>query len=458
MTTASVPQRSAAPFGQEWRACAVIARLALSKRASLGSNWLSWSLLVLALIFTAAMGFGTGKWRMAIGFGAGIPLSLLAWLWWFYLIEAVRNQNHPAAYKLVPDMGRRSRLVLLAAWLFLSTATGLVLSLALGEPMLMCVAAALTLAVSGALIRWQFTVVFVLMCLMPYLSERLGIAPGALGVEPGFYGLAVLACAALLVCGLIISSALGRAAPSSVGQFDMNQFPLYGRFLGADCLRGDRVRLLMHGLGPQAHSKTQAVMVAAGLLGAAVVALFADVPLAVGRIFFLALAVALQFAVADRLAATMYARQREQALLRLVVRSPDAKQFNAVLSGAIVRQFLAWWGGTTAIALAFAWLTGVPVSELASLFAVFCLTLMAGGTLLRNYARRPHHGFAVKAAVVTLFTLTNVMLMVASTGKGPALAWLALAAAASAAAVAFMAFRARAMRRAPAAFPAGRSA
>lgn len=451
------PLAAAAPGAKaptEWDACAAIVRMAVSKRTAQGNNWLSWSLLALPLPFGAGLAWMTGDWSKVVGIGAGVPLMTLAWLWWHYLIDGVRFQNEPAGYKLVPSMGKRSRLTLLAAWAVLSLSTGLVFSPAVGSPLLSCLAAALLLAISGALIRWEFALVFVGVCSMPYLWEKLGLAP--LPFEIGLAGLAALAGALLLVCGLVLSRALGRAAPRQAGWRHLQDIPVYGSFLGADCEGGNRTRLLMHVLGPQAHTGTQALIVALVLAGGAFMIALSSMPLAVARVFFLALAVALQFAVADRLASALYARGREQALLRLAVHAPDARAFNTVLSDALGRQFLGWWATTTMLALVLVYLTGIPARELMPLFAVFCLTLLAGGPLLRDYARKPHYSKIAKTGTVLLFTLTNGMLMLAISGAMATMWWVLLAVLAAAAAAVFMTMRLRAMRRAPAAFPAGR--
>lgn len=447
---------NAASMRLEWAAHAAIARQALAWRRSVGSNWLTWALVAISLLIAGGVGFATGEWRKAIGFGAGLPLSLLAWLWWFYLIDAVRRQNHPAAFKLVPNMARRSLAVLFAVWAVCSVALGLIMSVAVGAPLELMLAAGVFFAVSGAMIRWQANVIVVALCLAPYAARKLGLvempwtSPGFTDAEVNAAGLAVLAASAWAIAG-----ALGRPRALPF-KWDVSAQPLYARFLKADCARGDRTRLLMHALGPGAHSKTQAIALAVGLALGALLAIPADVPLGVVIHFFFGAALALQFAFADRMSAQIYARRHEQAVVRLAVRAPASAELNKVLAAAVIRQFVRWWAGTTIAALAVAALLKVDPAELARMAAVFCITLMAGGTLLHDYAKKPHFSTLSKLAVVTGFVFTYIALLAAMTGKLGALWWCALAAGAVAAAAAFAYYRWRGMAHTPAAFPAGR--
>lgn len=448
-----------AAFNREWKACTAIASQAFIQRVRLGNNWLSWALLAMAALIAAGVGFTTGEWRKAIGFGFGLPLSLLAWLWWFFIVDAVRKQNHAAAFKLVPRMATRSKQVLFAVWVIMSLLVGLVMSLPMNNPVISTLSVGLFLAITAAMIEWQVSVGVTVLVVAAYLARKLGYAMEFwAGFAMNSYLMAALCAAVLLASGWAIGWGLGQPQPVRLRTLKLSPAPLYASSLSAACEGGDRTRLLMHVLGPAADSRTQAILLAVALATGAVAMLAIGVPPAVQRVFFVAAALAVQFGVADRLSAQMYARHREQSLLRLAVRAPASGEVNAVLARALMRKFVGWWLASTAAAMALAVLGSDGEVKPLPLFAVFCMPLMAAGTLLHGYAPRPHFRMRSKVTVVAWFLFTYAVYFMSMIDRLEPLAWYAIALVALGSAFSFAWYRLREMRRAPCSFPAGRSA
>lgn len=447
-----------ASFGREFRACVAIARQAYLMRAHGGHNAFSWGLLLAALLLGVPTWFVSDKAAEVLRITACIPLGFLAILWWSYLIGAIHEQNHAAGHALIPRMRGRSLAVLLAGWAVLSVAVGAPLGYATNAyiaPVL------LTGLVLGALAAFAFSPVLVwfigVLWAALYVLGRF-MPSGSLTITLGDAGITSCALALLVLCAVMIARGLGRGRVPGIkfGGSPMPAMPVYGSSLRRDCASGDRPALLMQTLGPGANMTSWLIYAALAIALLMAACKLVSMPLPVLRVFVISAALASQFMAAGRLAAAIYARHKEQSLLRLTAFAPAAPGLNLALAGGLLRAFGGYWVVSTALTIVLALMLGAEPGFLASLLVVMCMPAMAAGMLLRDFARKEHYGFAEKAVAAVWYLLTFAMLFMALLGKLGAAWWVAIACAIVLAGSMLVRWRKQAMLRAPAGFPAGR--
>lgn len=445
-------------LGREFQACWAIARQAYLMRASSGGNRVSWMVLFLVLMLGGASFIATGGISKAMGVAIGMPLVMLGLLWWSYLIASVRLQCHAAGLALVPGMRARCLAVLLFGWLVLTSVLGIEQGYFVGNYGIAFFLVSVLLATTAAATLAPGLLLFLLLLAGAlYVLGKL-LPPASVGFTLQGSDNGKLLVAVLLVCALVVMRHLGppRAKSLLLAEIKLLVFLFYARSLQRDCVQGDRRALLMHALGPGATFKTWLMQIILGLALLVGSALYAGMPLPVLRVLVVSAAIALQYAVAGRLFAAVYARHKEQGLLRLAANAPAAKRLNDWLAHGLLQRFAKCWLLITLSALSLNVLLGGVPERLLPLFAVMCMPVLAGGMLLRDYARREHHRFSDKAIVAAWYLLTFVLLLLATTGKLPA-GWAGvIAGAILLAGWALVARRKQAMLRAPAGFPAGR--
>lgn len=83
------------------------------ERRTLGSLWMTWSLLTAALLAFLGVGAWHGHWRLG-AFMAAVLLGATAFMWWGMLVKSAVTQNQPSHACLVPGL-RRGLMIMLVA-------------------------------------------------------------------------------------------------------------------------------------------------------------------------------------------------------------------------------------------------------------------------------------------------------------------------------------------------------
>lgn len=450
----------AATIKRELAACVTIARQAYLMRAHGGGNGMSWGLLLTFVLFSVPTWFVSVKTAHLFGVLACIPLGFLAVLWLSFLIGSVYEQNHAAAHALVPRMRGRSLAVLLAGWALLSMGVGFALGHVMGDYLGFLLLAGVAI---GAFVAMAFSPIFarsaavVMVALFAYNSY----APfRSFTATVGDAGMTALSVVMILICILAVARQFGRgrALGTKPGSLTLPTLPFSDPALRRHCASGDRRALLMHVLGPNASMKAclAYAVLALALVGAG--AMVVSMPLPVLRVFVIAVVLASQFMAAGRLTAAVYARHKEQSLVRLSAFAPDGRGLNLALAGGLLRAFAGYWVASTVLTLVLALMLGAEPMFLPSLLAVLCMPAMAAAMLLRDFARMEHYGFAEKAVAALWYLGTFALLFMALLGRLGAGWWLAIVVALLLANWVLIRLRKRAMLRARPGFPAGRMA
>ena len=447
-------------LAREARACGAIVRHAYLMRRTTGSNLVSWMVLSLSLFIGGVGYIATGWFSRALGVAVGMPLVMFALLCWSYLIASVRAQTHAAGFVLLPRMRARSLAVLLFGWLFLCAVFGTIIGFFFGSYAVAWFLLAVLLATTAAATIAPVSSLIILLLAPASFALIAWLLPDGGKVAVQESDVDTLLVAVMLACALLVMRRLG--APAATGlllaKIKLPVSPVHAQSLRRDLAQSNRQALLMHALGPGADLRAwlgRRLLALALLAGAA---MYAGMPLPVLRVMLVSATIALQFAVAGRLVTAVYARSKEQGLLRLCANAPAATQLNNRLAHGLLRRFAGCWLLTTLSALALHMLLGGAPDRLLPLFAVLCMPVLAAVTLLRDFARREHYRFAEKAIAAGWYLLTFVLFMMATSGKLGA-SWAALTAAAILlAGWVLLARRRHAMLLAPAGFPAGRTA
>jgi hypothetical protein len=458
---------------RELSACLAMARLAYYARARQGSNWLSATLLVLAVLIPSIAYPLSKKLALSIAWGAGVPLALLAALWWTLLLSSLVNQNQHTA-RLVPGSGRRAVVVMLCGWALIAGVLTLMFALGGGDPLLGFLLAGMALSITAAAIcapalSWLLYGI----AMAPFVvGERVkSLLPHVLTDTVFSLGLFPIA-----LLGLIALRALYKGWPYASGLTKLqNQARLidaiipdwlkgtsessgFARRLRRDCVEGRTGPLLMQGMGHLTSAPSWqffAVALAAVLVVVWAAPGWVEQYRLVLRALVPALMAALQIVIGATMAQGVYKRQREQALMRLAPRTPGQHLLNATLARSLLLTYGRCWLGSSVLALVVLYCLGVPASLMLRYVAVFLVTLTWANLLLRDYAsERSGQGAAsVRTAVMLGACFLTLVAPVqylsgwpwieAGIGGlvlGGALAWV----------------RWNRMTRAPAAFPAGR--
>ena len=440
---------------QEWKAWRAIVLHAFLRRSSQGSNWLSWTLLVLAVLVPAFVGLVSGQWKGAIGYGAGPVLSVLGAMWWYFLCSAIIGQSAVAESRLVPGFVRHAIVTLSLAWLVLTLVLSALLALAFPPSWIVLAACtgALLAVMAAMLVQPAIMFAVCVVALVGPGAHKLGWIPYLARSGAALVPSAALIC---IVCGVAIMRALRRVPRAQVAL--AGAYPGYARRFRIDLANARVGPLLMHAVGPRGHlMPAMLVLLLSVVLFLSVFALvFLTLPGDVAQAGFVIMALVAQFALAQKLVTAIYASHREQALVRLAPAAPSGRQFNSTMSRELLVQFFQCWLVSSALALGLLFAAGVASDSLIRLAAVFCMSLLAAGATQRDYARAAQSTTAqIAGAAWALGAL--VLALAALIGKWSGQFWIVLACVAVLSAAAFTLYRRRGMLRAGVAFPAGRA-
>lgn len=460
---------------RELAACLAMARQAWCHRASQGSNWLTWSLLTLALGIPLVAFPISGKLATAIAWGAGVPLAMLAALWFPLLLSSLVGQNQHTA-RLVPGSGRRAVAVMLLGSAVISVVMTVLFVLGGGNPLLGFLLTGLVLSMTAAAIcapalSW---ILYVLVWIPAMLGSRWqSLLPA--GLLEILFAVSPLP---ILLFGTIAVRALYKGTRQPGGLTSLRQrakvidmlLPAwlkgshpgsgFARRLRRDCTEGRIPALLMHGMGHLVRAPSWRFFGGGMLIALLVVCMapaWVDEYRPVLRAIVPAVLAVLQIVVGATMAQGVYKRQREQELMRLAPRMPGAHLLNAALARSLLLEYGRCWLGSTALALLFLYFLGMPMSMLLRFLAVYLLTLTWANLLLRDYASE-HTARAPVAARTAVVLMSMSLTMLAPVQSLRWLPWLGIGVGCLAAGIALAWLRWNGMVRAPAAFPAARMA
>lgn len=448
----------ASKIQREWTACSALVAHAFQWRASLGSNWLTWTFLGLALLVPMVAGIVSGRWAASVGYGGGPLLAIVILLWWMFVVGSFDRQCAPQTRHLAPGTRRRALFTLAGLWLALSVGLGGVLALAWGPSWLMLATGVAAMLAIVAAIAVNPLAALIVPALLFGGAALNGF--GVLRLENLFSrpGVPLLLALASCIAGpLIVLRNLGgeRAAPPSASGHPAGS--VYAWRLKRDTARGRSADLLLHAFGPRAHPLNLVTGSLPGLLFNLIIVVFllSIVPSAVLRGALVILALLFQFGVAGTMMGAIFASRGEQVLVRLAPAAPACHQLNAMLSAALLRQFLRTWLLINVLLLGALYLLGMGSEALLRLAPVFSMPLLAAAATQRDYTQTIRSKMQ-QAGELVWFLLSLMLAVAAMMGKLPAAFWTALAACSLAFALAMTWRGRRLMLAAPVAFPAGR--
>jgi hypothetical protein len=111
-----------------------VLKSAVQEQSNRGVQWLSWGLLVFAVLACAAVplfmhSIGPDKQLFIIGLIVVVVFGVLSWMWWMYIVSNVLRQCTTAVSKLVPMQRKAIALALSAVWLLLCLVFAVAISL-----------------------------------------------------------------------------------------------------------------------------------------------------------------------------------------------------------------------------------------------------------------------------------------------------------------------------------------
>lgn len=453
--------------GAEWRASRAIAVAAVQSRASLGSNWLSWLFLALAVILPLAVGLTSGQWGRAIGLGAGIPLAAPALIWWTQLLSSLARQNHPGS-KLLPDFAGRSLRLLSFAYAVIAGVLTVLFS---------CAGASTVLALLGVCTVMNFCATMLVfprlswwVCLAPLLPKAVSMVAPHYSAQ--VFNAATLTGAGLAFCAVSTYAVLRRLrhGPWPVPRLPQAAWKLnrqspagwYARQLRRDCAGGHPGTLLLHALGLQGRIAGRWLACAAGIgalcLVAAACGVSSGAAVSAPMAGVLGMALLFQVGMPHLLIDAVSRTRAEQALVRLAPLAPGAADLNRVLARALLRELAGCWVGTSIATLALAFMLGVSAVEVLRLLPACLVGIGASAMALRDYARTGSGGKAVPASYGVWISASWALGIAALSGRFDGGTWAMLGLATLLGGAAWMVHRWRLMVAAPVAFPALRAA
>ncbi|UOD27278.1 hypothetical protein INH39_17225 [Massilia violaceinigra] len=454
-------------LGAEWRASRAITVAAIRSRTSLGGNGLNAVFLALALVIPLLAGALSGHWLVSIGLGAGIPLSLLALMWWGLLLPSIARQNHAASI-LVPDFATRSQR--LVALLFVLVATVLTALFACaGAPVL----PTLVLVCSVMI----FTATFVVLPRLAYLCCAALFMPGVVswfapGVPERWLSADRLTAIGAACCVAIGYALLRRMArgpwpvpghglvPGGMARGGRAAGGAYARMLRRDCVRGDAGVLLLHALGPAVRLERTwwigAVVFSAMSVAAGAVGLFKATSFVLPMPAMMCFLLLLQAMLPYGLVLAFRQTRAEQSLLRLAPRMPGAAAMNTVLARALLGRLAACWAIINLLTLTSAFGLGASLTEVVRLLPACCLAMGASALAMRDYAADEGAPGAVLAACAVWLLPALALQYAALSGRFDNAIWWTLGAVTVLAGAVWARHCWLRMVKAPAAFPAGR--
>ncbi|MDQ1831379.1 hypothetical protein [Massilia scottii] len=460
----------------EWRASRAIVHAVVQGHASIGRNGFSSILLAAVLVAPLVLGAQNWRWGVSVGLGAGIPLALLALMWWGFLISSMTQQNH-ATSKLVPGLATRSLRLLVLAYVVVATVLTALFACA-GSPVLPTLVGVCTvltyLATMVVFPRVGMVFCAMLLVLVPLALAKLG--PASMAQWFSVQRLAGLGSVFCLLTGWALLRRLSRSPwPHSAPRPDHLTVAarpangVYARVLLRDCARADGGALLLHALGPQARMSgswllgPQAgswLVCAMGLSG---ICLAFPVPglarpgVAIGPLSVaLCMALQLQAIVPHSLIRTFYRNRSEQSLVRLTPRAPNAGALNGVLGRALLRELALCWAGTSLLILALAFLLGASGTQVLRLVPACCLGIVASAMALRDYAARGSVARDVAPGYALRLITSLAMVDAALLGTPGNAAWWVIGVLVMLASAGWARHRWARMVASPPAFPAGR--
>lgn len=412
----------------------------------------------------------------------GTALAALAGLWWTTFCGGAARQNTPANARLVPGLNRAVRACAVLAWIMTMLALA---PLAWSHPDGAMLFPQFALSLTGfGLYRagrhdgFAVLAAIVLLYLFGSASQPLMLFL----IHPA--GVALVSLLALAYAAWALPRAFPVAgerhwnmrakqerarAQNDLVEWDKakrgraRRMPLYAWLLARDSRKGgNRIDLLLHGLGPGNHRFHVLVPVACCalllLLARAVLALL-DVPAAdqirVGGAQAALSGMVLMATTWARYSFSLRSTAGEQALLRLAPVLPRSHALNHVLGRHMLATSAGEWIVATGLALALLALWGGNAAHMRVAIIVAVSTLASFGISLDDYAHKRDTN-AWQHALLTLWLL--FVLALGFVYSDDNVIWGFLCGLQLATALAFIAARWRRMQDSPVAFPAGRMA
>ena len=457
---------SAIDLGREAVACRAMFRHAFNLRWNQGGNWLNWVLLGAGILIPLLTLGLKGRPSLALSIGMGAPVGVLVLLWWFMLLDSIRQQNGAQA-RLVPRIAMRSVTVLSFAWV--SATFGLTLLYAIGGAPVAMTAAGISLVLIATALMLFVPFCLPALGLLSYGSSMLGVT-FPFSFKVAFIELMI---GANVVLGAVVLRAVSRnrrltkqwltkhwtvAEFKKLGSGKVSS--KYAYRLRRDCAQRHPRTLLMHCIP---HVGTLSLGTAVGMVGGMYLFNYIRPELVIKfrpqlLLFFPPLMVSLQILGTMTLIGAVYGARKEHAVARLAPGMPGAHHINGALGVSLLARFTRGWLGTSAVVLGTSWIVGVEPGRLWQLLAGCCITLPCAGMVLRDYSASNDARPWVHTMRLVLLAAAFVVMLSAAYGAVNLSFWAMLGAASVAYSAVFGAWRWHAMQRAPTALPAGRCA
>ena len=456
------------------------------ERRTLGSLWMTWSLLAAALLLFLGAGAWHGHWRLG-AFMAAVLLGATAFMWWGLLVRSAVAQNQPSHACLVPGLRRGLMTMLVAVF-----CPGLLLVAGLASMEFHhfgYLLAVMALVFPVTLLQQRYALVGIVPSVVILSGVTWGKGPIAAAMRwlAGYDELAVTAAALLAIVALsawALQAALPRGGDAhsdwhrkyttklaatkrgvamaaglpdaGIGAKPKSWLRWLHRPLSSRDPAGAR---LMAGLGlPIWSAAMSAPMIAvSSWVGIALLKAVTGMNNAVvGTGMIEAFAMLAVPSCMQTMTAALAQRAGEQSLLRLAPGIPAAPALNRVLARAMLQRFMAVCAGSAVCVLAIEALAAgrLAVSGYGLLLAVLPLPFSLG--VLRDYAamRRQHNPLQLGVMLGMLAFMAPMALRLVLPDFWCGILALALAAISLAA----LRWRWQRMMGAPVAFPACRLA
>lgn len=464
---------------------------AVYERRLLGSLWLTWSLLALALLLALGFGVWLHQWRAGVVIG-DMLLGVVGLLWWGNMVRISVQQNMPSHACLVPQLRRRLMRAVACSFVAGVLLVSAIAALAIGHfGYLLC---ALSMLFPFVLLQQRYSWLSILPSVV-ILSALSWLKAPWLALVQFASGFDEWVVSVLLLCVIAELGVLAmRAAFPQGGDAHANwraalvqrQHRQKGeaavleargiaahwpgwvaawRTLGVAVKRPGGVppsaaRSTQYGLGISLYASALTVpaMALIGWLFAVFPGMLSD-KLTMGlSVWNYLVQLMVTMAVPSALHSIVTAisqRTGEQSLMRLAPSMPAAPALNAMLARLMIRGFVLLWGGATLCQLVAAriseghWVLDGPMALVLVLPLPFLLMV------LRNYAAMPPQAAALGGysllAMPALGLAWLLNLQYPALSGGVALLVLVLS-------LLVLRWRWLAMVQAPVAFPAGRLA
>lgn len=322
----------------------------VQQRRRAGRNPASWMLVALAVLALLALGLTQGYWRAAIALGAGVPMFVLALLWWGYIHAGVVAQNRSSGRRMVPGLRRRSLQAVFGLWAVLALLFGALFAVHFGTSLVpLAVVATLLSVVAICTLDSVFGAVFFGVFTFAPLAVS-NVLPAATVMQVLPY---VMAWTAPVVTALwvwmeyrLLERGVSALQFTPMGRVKWK--PQAGATVDLTGAKPSGLMLVACRMPPVRYARG----VIAGALWLLFVLLFIKQP-----VFLLMSAAAYHIIYAHSIRTRLMSQSREQSLARLAPRAPSTEHFNRVLGRALLRRFLAVWGmSSIAVIASVAWI------------------------------------------------------------------------------------------------------